>query len=90
MKLQAKIRAEAVIASHPEVEGKALFIRLTIDCPECGVDVLEVSGHHLRAIQEILGQLIEQYPDLTGEEAGLEVLQRMGFKGAPPVDPTRN
>lgn len=68
----------------------ALVVDLTIDCPACGPIAYRVPGHHLRALRNALIEVIDLHPDpeLSGSEG--TVLERTGFEGRSPEDPTEN
>lgn len=78
------------IVEHPEAEGKALMLEYEVDCPDCGHHTHRIAGHHLRTLLIVVAQAIADHPDLVGEEAGIEIVNRMKFSGTPPRDPSRN
>ena len=80
----------AILITHPETAGKLLVVEIDIDCPDCGAQTIKVVGHHLRGLQKMLGEFIELHPDLTGDESGIEVLNRINFSGTSTPDPSRN
>lgn len=57
-------------------EHRALIAEVAIDCPDCGQFVVRFAGHHLRALRNLLTEWVDEFPDLCGNEAGLEVLRR--------------
>ena len=90
MKFQSKITSQATLMEFPGHPEKILTVDIKVDCPVCGIYVLQIMGHHLRGLQRCLTELIERHPDLTGDEAGIEVLDRINFSGTSSPDPSRN
>lgn len=66
-----------------------VVIEIEIDCPACGHYALQVAGHHLRAVRDIVIEMIDLHPDLTGRDDDLQVLERLRFDSR-PGDPTQN
>lgn len=66
-----------------------LMLEITIDCPACGQYTMRIAGHHLRMIRDMLIETIDQYPDLTGKDGDVQVLNRLRAAG-PVGDPTNN
>jgi hypothetical protein len=65
-----------------------LLVEIKIDCPFCGEQVIEVAGHHLKVIRDILIEAIDLHPELTGPEA--RVIDSYTMKAQAPKDPSRN
>ena len=80
----------AILITHPEAPGKLLVVEIDIDCPDCGQQTIKVVGHHLKALRNLLMEFIDLHPDLTGDDAGIEVLNRINFSGSSTPDPSRN
>lgn len=87
---RAHLTAKAILISHPEIEGQLLAVEIDIDCPDCGVAHLRLAGHHLKAVRDICLEFIDLYPELTGKEAGLQVLKRLQWTGTAPENPEDN
>ena len=87
---KAHLVGRAILITHPEALGKLLVVEIDIDCPDCGQQTIKVVGHHLKALRNLLMEFIDLHPDLTGDEAGIEVLNRINFSGSSTPDPTRN
>ena len=67
-----------------------LLLDVEIDCEQCGQHHVRFAGHHLRALRNLLVETIDRDPELCGDEAGIEVAQRLQFGGAVPKDPSAN
>ena len=67
-----------------------LLLDVEIDCEQCGQHHVRFAGHHLRALRNLLVETIDRHPELCGDEAGIEVAQRLQFEGTPPQDPSSN
>jgi hypothetical protein len=69
--------------------GRFLVGMIQIDCEGCGQATLAIPGHHMRSINRLLAQWIEQFPELTGPEE-VDITQ-MTVKVRPPgTDPANN
>lgn len=76
-------------SEHPH-EAAFLLVRIDVDCPECGTYAIDLVGHHLRAIRDLLIEFIDLHPDLVGEEHNIAVKERLQFGGRPDNDPSQN
>ncbi len=65
---RSKLLGEAILL-HTD-KGDVLVQRLTITCPDCGTGRIEIAGHHLRQIHQVLGETIAAHPELCGGPAG--------------------
>jgi hypothetical protein len=65
-----------------------LVVEIAIDCPACGKGVILIAGHHLRTVRDAMIEMIDLHPDLSGEDADVQVLQRLRHGG--PGEPTSN
>jgi hypothetical protein len=91
MTTTSRISGKAILINFDELSGEqALLAEITIDCPHCGNHSLRIAGHHLRTLQRLLAEWIEDFPDLTGNESGIEVINRMKYGGTPPTEPRMN
>ncbi len=87
-KLESHLTGKAIVA-HLANEERILIVQIEIDCPGCGQQQFWVAGHHLRALRNMLVEFIDLHPDLTGDEAGMKVINRMQFTGQ-GNDPTNS
>lgn len=46
----------------------AIVQRIIIDCPGCGRGLIDIAGHHLRQVYEVIGRTIEALPEKCGGE----------------------
>lgn len=63
-------------------DGREVFVtQITIDCPTCETLTYTIPGHHLRTIRDCLIDVIDQYPEEAGPEAGpkLKTAERSTF-----------
>lgn len=68
---------------------RGLIFEFKVECPDCGDFGVRIAGHHLRHLRNLLVDVIDQFPDLCGSEAGLELLRREQITGKVD-DPTTN
>lgn len=87
---KATLTGKAIVIEHPDSPGKLLLVEIDVNCPDCGQYSIGLVGHHLKAIRDLLVDFIDLHPDLTGSDAGVEVLQRYGFSGRPTQRPENN
>lgn len=98
MKKQALVGSRTIVIElPPELQApqesrppRALVFELLIDCPDCGQHKVQIAGHHLRTINVLVAQAIEEHPDLCGDEAGRTVKERLQWSGTLPRDPRVN
>lgn len=84
-------RTTSTVAEVTLPDGRQfLLVEITIDCPACGKYKLQIAGHHLRLVRDILIETIDLHPDLTGKDNDLQVLERLRFEGRGGGDPTTN
>lgn len=68
--------SEGRVIELPE-GGTYLLVTIKILCPHCGEIQIELPGHHLRALRNLLVEYVDQYPHLTGFNDELKVLERL-------------
>lgn len=94
MKFHSRLLGRAIkIVLPPRTNAPAaevLLLEVEIDCEQCGQHQVRFAGHHLRALRNLLVETIDLHPTLCGDEAGIEVAQRLQFDGTPPRDPSMN
>jgi hypothetical protein len=73
---------------EPQQGPAYMTVEIKIDCPFCGIDMLQLAGHHLKAIRDIVIEAIDLHPELTGPEA--QKVDSFEMKSTPPKDPSRN
>jgi hypothetical protein len=83
-----KTDAEALVVTLPDGR-EAMLVRITIDCPQCGKQQLEVLGHHLRAIRNFAQEFVDRFPHLCAEVTLTETTDDR-FGGTPPKNPLLN
>ncbi len=69
------------------VEGPSfLLVEVSIDCPVCGQQTLQLAGHHLRLVRDVILEAMDRHPELTcsGES---QIVERWELKGV-GNDPT--
>lgn len=84
-KSEAHVTAKTILVG--DGDAALLLIEFILDCPACGHQQIQIAGHHLRLIRDVLIAAIDAYPALTGKESGYRVLDRLKF-GGPANDPT--
>lgn len=93
-KYQARLTGQAIKITLPAMDGEpaaeTLIVEVAIDCPQCGSHRVRFAGHHLRALRDLFIEFIDLHPTLTGEEAGIEVVNRLQFGGQGGSDPSMN
>jgi hypothetical protein len=89
-RVKSNLVGRAILIDHPSLPEKLLVVEIDIDCPGCGTYSLRLAGHHLQGVRKLLDEFITLHPDLSGDESGIEVLNRFNLKGRPPSDPTVN
>lgn len=93
-KFQARLTGTATKITLParagEPEAETLVVEVAIDCPQCGQHRVRFAGHHLRALRDLFIEFIDLHPTLTGEDAGIEVVNRLQFGGQGGSDPSLN
>lgn len=87
--LKSLLTGRTIIAT--ETNGRrSLHVQIDVDCPECGTFALYLPGHHLRALKQVVDEAVEQYGELVGEAARLEVVRRETFSGQSGGNPEDN
>ena len=88
--MESRVKGTATKITLPSGQ-EFLVVEVAIDCPSCGRYLLPIAGHHLRAVRDVLIEMIDLHPDpkLTGTDAGLKILERLRFEST-PGDPTTN
>ena len=78
-------REDPTLPPHEE-----LIIDVGVDCPDCGKVSMTIPGHHLRALHQLLGQFLEEFPSthLSGELG--EEKERFNFASRGPQKPNTN
>lgn len=91
-KLRSHLTGKALIVSHPDhpTVAPVMLVEIDIDCPMCGEQHLQIAGHHLRALRNLIIEFIDLHPDMTGEEAGITNIGRTTFEGTASPDPESN
>ena len=89
-RLKSNLVGRAILIEHPDTPEQILVVEIDIDCPACGTYTLKMAGHHLQGLRKMIDEMIALHPDLSGDEAGIEVLNRFNLKGRPPSDPSVN
>ncbi len=84
----SKTLGRAILCEFPTGE-KFLVGEIEIDCPGCGQMTIRIAGHHLRSLNRILAEWIEQHPDLTGP-TDVTVSRQSFDMRAPGADPANN
>lgn len=62
---------------HATITGRAIRVRfangtervvqqIVIDCPACGQGEIQIEGHHIRAVAELLMETAMRFPELCG------------------------
>lgn len=86
-----KARTRGTATKVTLVDGsELLLVRIDLDCPACGTAAWDVTGHHLRAIRDLLIEFIDLYPDLTGRDGDLETVRKLHWEGKTAGDPEEN
>lgn len=88
--IKSSLIGRSVIVEFPDSPEKLLIVEVEIDCPSCGQHLVRFAGHHLRALRNLLVEIIDLHPELVGDEAGLDVIKRMTFKGTSTPRPEDN
>lgn len=86
--IQSHVTGRIIVAESREGDRR-LFLQVDVDCPECGHFAFQLPGHHLRPLRDLCLDAIDRHPDLTGTDAGLQILKKTEFTGT-PNDPTNN
>lgn len=59
-----KYKCAAVVTSLPDGR-RYVLVSLTLTCPVCGEIEMQIPGHHLRTVVELLREKLIEYHDLT-------------------------
>lgn len=51
-----------------------LLVTIKIQCPICGEIEMQLPGHHVRAIRNLLVEYVDLYPQLTHKDDELQML----------------
>jgi hypothetical protein len=88
--MESRIKGTATKVTFADGQ-EFLMIEIAVDCPSCGRYLIPIAGHHLRAVRDVLIEMIDLHPDpkLTGTDAGLKILERLRFDSE-PGDPRDN
>lgn len=91
-KIQSRLTGKAILVSHPAHPDIApvMLVEVDIDCPICGEQHIQIAGHHMRALRDLLVEFIDAHPNLRGEETGIEVVNRLTFEGTASPAPEDN
>jgi hypothetical protein len=73
---------------EPQHGPAYMVVEIKIDCPFCGIAVIELAGHHLKAIRDIVIEAIDLHPELTSPEP--EKIDSYELRTTRPKDPSRN
>ena len=88
---QATVKVRAVkIEPVDPTRRPFLIVDLAIDCPDCGSYTGRFAGHHLRAIRDALIGIIDEFPEVTGSDEQVEVIEQGRWQGLPSKDPRAN
>ena len=87
---KSHLRGEIIKIEHPEADGAVLLVRILIDCPLCGNSLIEVFGHHLHAIRDVIVEAIDRHPELTTETSSVTVMDRLRIAGSSTSTPENN
>lgn len=83
--MHAKITGSAIRVDFPDGE-RTLVQQIQIDCPSCGIGLLQIAGHHLVAVRDLLQATIEANPDFC-KDPKRRVEERSHFSGT--TDPEK-
>ena len=93
----AKVGSRCIIMELPQEllepgapAERALVFELIIECPDCGQHTVRIAGHHLRTINVLVAEAVEQWPELCGNESGRRLNEKIKFSGRTPSDPSVN
>lgn len=64
---ESRSTARIVIVT-PHNGPPTLIVEFDIHCPLCGEQSIQVAGHHLRMIRDVLIETIDEHPELTRGE----------------------
>ena len=91
---QSQMRGRAILIVFPK-NGDAppheeLIVQIMIDCPDCGEVQISLPGHHLRALHQLLGSFLTEFPSthLSGDLGELQDQIRFATSG--PQNPRTN
>lgn len=87
--IKSTARGTAIKVTLPTGD-EFLLVEIAVDCPSCGQYTIRLAGHHLRMVRDLLIEMIDLHPHLTGKDDDLTVLEKLHVPIAPPGDPTLN
>lgn len=87
--MQSFTRSQAMKVELPDGEA-FLVVEFEIDCDVCGKYGVRVFGHHLRALRDLLIEIIALHPELCGSDADVREVKRETFQGRGGGDPSNN
>src|SRR5207244_320825 len=82
---EARLVCRSVMVEPTDGGSPFVYVDLAIDCPDCGTYLVQLGGHHLRAIRDFLIQTIDDYPALTGKDAPAAETVRLRGPGNDPT-----
>lgn len=77
--------SQAQVMSLPDGR-EYLLVTIKIQCPICGEIEMQLPGHHVRAIRNLLVEYVDLYPHLTHKDDELQMLA--GLQGPAVKGPT--
>jgi len=69
--------AVAQVTERATDGAEYLLVVITITCPVCGVVKMELPGHHVRPLRNILIGMVDDYPALTSKAHETQVLEAL-------------
>lgn len=77
--MHAKIVGRAILIEFPS-GARTLVQQIQIDCETCGEGLLQIAGHHLVAVRDLLQQTIDTNPEFC-RDPKRRVEERSHFSG---------
>lgn len=65
--------SQAQVMTLPD-KREYLLVTIKIQCPICGEIEMQLPGHHIRAIRNLLVEYVDLYPQLTHKDDELQML----------------
>lgn len=87
--MEASMKGTATMVELSSGE-RLLVVGIDIDCPMCGQLQIQLSGHHLRGVRDLLIEFIDLHADLTGKDSDIRTIERLQTQGKIPENPVMN
>lgn len=86
--MDAHTEGRIIVATYPTGQ-RVLWLQVQFNCQACGTGGIQIPGHHLVVLKDLVDQTIRDYPELTQAAFRREREEPEEFTGT-PGDPSTN